>query len=390
MNNKSVSMNNKSVSVMLAILACMVLSLRSVGVVSAQTVSISPTTVTSPAVGGEFTVQLEIANGNQVAGYEAAVNFDTSALRYVRSANGSYLPAGAFVVPPIEEVGSVKVGATALGGSSNGDGTLASVTFAVVSVKSSQLTLTDVLVVDSTGRAKSPRLVNGQVVAAVDVNGDGRVDIVDLALVAARLGTRGQNSADVNADRVVNILDLVLVARRFGTTSGGTTAPPVVDTPPPAPNGLLAEVYTPGGSLRELPNFDWLIPVQTLTTANIDLPDRRGDSGFFELGIDLEDDFAIRFRGKLMVETAGTHIFKIQSDDGAQVYVNGELIVDNDGPQDFTTASGAARLTAGLHDIEIRYFQGLGNIGLQLFWWPPDQPEEEIVPPEVLYLPDIK
>ena len=39
---------------------------------------------------------LNIADGENVAGYQATVTFDISALRYVSSANGDYLPAGAF------------------------------------------------------------------------------------------------------------------------------------------------------------------------------------------------------------------------------------------------------------------------------------------------------
>ena len=68
-------------------------------VVLAQQVSISPASVESPAVGGQFTVSLEIQGGQNVAGYQVTVAFDTSALRYVSSANSDYLPAGAFFVP---------------------------------------------------------------------------------------------------------------------------------------------------------------------------------------------------------------------------------------------------------------------------------------------------
>ncbi|MDE0041516.1 MAG: dockerin type I domain-containing protein [Candidatus Poribacteria bacterium] len=45
-----------------------------------------------------------------------------------------------------------------------------------------------------------------------DVNKDGVVDILDLVLVATRLGSTGPNIADANGDGNVNILDLVLVA----------------------------------------------------------------------------------------------------------------------------------------------------------------------------------
>ena len=55
-----------------------------------------------------------------------------------------------------------------------------------------------------------------------DVNGDGRVDIADLALVAARLGTRGNSSADLNGNSVVDIGDVALVAAGF---NGAASAP---------------------------------------------------------------------------------------------------------------------------------------------------------------------
>ena len=45
-----------------------------------------------------------------------------------------------------------------------------------------------------------------------DVNKDGVVNILDLVLVATRLGSTGPNIADANGDGNVNILDLVLVA----------------------------------------------------------------------------------------------------------------------------------------------------------------------------------
>ena len=57
---------------------------------------------------------------------------------------------------------------------------------------------------------------------AVDVNGDGIVNIQDLVLVSSKFGQSGQNSADVNRDGVVNITDLVLVAGAF---SGAAAAP---------------------------------------------------------------------------------------------------------------------------------------------------------------------
>ncbi|MBT3268403.1 S8 family serine peptidase [Candidatus Poribacteria bacterium] len=51
-----------------------------------------------------------------------------------------------------------------------------------------------------------------------DVNGDGRVDIVDIVVVATAFGGDAAltPSADVNADGVINVVDLITVAVRFG------------------------------------------------------------------------------------------------------------------------------------------------------------------------------
>ena len=187
------------------------------------TVHVSPATLPSPAIGEQLTLSLDIAGGENVAGYQVTIGFDTSALHYVESANGDYLPAGAFFVPPVVSGNRVALAATSLSGASNGDGTLATLTFEVIAVKGSTLTLSDVVLSDSGGTGFHPVVENGEVVEPAeltgDVNGDGVVNIQDLVLVAGRLGQTGQNSADVNSDGVVNIQDLVLIAGALGNTA---------------------------------------------------------------------------------------------------------------------------------------------------------------------------
>ena len=120
------------------------------------TVSFSPSAVQSPTVGEPLTLSLTITDGENVSGYQAIVNFDTTALKYVQSDNGDYLPAGAFFIPPKAEGGKVTLAATSLSGESSGDGTLATITFEVVAVKDSTLTLSDVLLTNSAGQSSQP------------------------------------------------------------------------------------------------------------------------------------------------------------------------------------------------------------------------------------------
>ena len=191
-------------------------------------VSLSPVSVASPAIGQQIEFMLNITGGESVAGYQATVQFDTTALRYVSGANGDFLFAGAFFVQPVVEGNLVKLNAASLAGESSGGGTLVTLTFEVIAVKASTLTLSDVLLTDNAGVAYVPSLENAEITQQTqlkgDVNGDGIVNIQDLVLVAGALGKTGQNAADINGDGVVNIQDLVLVAGALGTSAA---APPL-------------------------------------------------------------------------------------------------------------------------------------------------------------------
>ena len=187
------------------------------------TVRLAPSTVQSPAIGEQLTFSLNITDGENVVGYQATVNFDTSALRYVESENDNYLPSGAFFIPPVAEGNTVTLAASSFAGESSGDGTLATLTFEVVDAKTSTVRLSDVLLTDSSGESSAPEIENAEISEpsqlAADVNADGVVNIIDLTLVASNFGKQGENAADVNSDGVVNIIDLTLVAAAFGNTA---------------------------------------------------------------------------------------------------------------------------------------------------------------------------
>ena len=185
--------------------------------------SISPSSVISPAVGEQLVLNLNITAGEAVAGYQFTLRFDPTALRYVESSNGDYLPDGAFFLQPVVNRDRVELASSTLTGVSNGGGTLATVTFEVMVVKASTLTLSDMLLSDSKGNTFLPRVEAAEITEppelTADINGDGVVNIQDLVLVASNFGKTGENAADVNTDGVVNIADLVLVAGALGATA---------------------------------------------------------------------------------------------------------------------------------------------------------------------------
>ena len=105
-----------------------------------QMVSIDPVTVESPAAGEQLTLNIKIADGMDIRGYEVTVTFDPTALKYVSSANGDYL-SSAIAVPLAPTDMSVPIVAASIGDGSDGDGTLATVTFEVVEAKDSTIGL---------------------------------------------------------------------------------------------------------------------------------------------------------------------------------------------------------------------------------------------------------
>ena len=114
-------------------------------------VRITPDLVVSPIIGEQVSVNIGIVAGENIGGYEVNLEFNPTALRYVSSVNGDYLPHNAFFVPPIVSRRTVTLGATSLTGVSSGDGTLTTVTFEVVEVKESVIKPFEVILTDSTG-----------------------------------------------------------------------------------------------------------------------------------------------------------------------------------------------------------------------------------------------
>ncbi len=85
-----------------------------------------------------------------------------------------------------------------------------------------------------------------------------------------------------------------------------------------------------------------------------------------------QDRFAARYEGVLVVETPGTYKFSLASDDGSRLVLDGATLIDNDGLHPTRVLSAEVELEAGLHPIEIRYFENTGGQTLALSWAGPD------------------
>ncbi len=93
-----------------------------------------------------------------------------------------------------------------------------------------------------------------------------------------------------------------------------------------------------------------------------------------------EEYFGLVFTGFVEVPVDGVYRFFVDSDDGSTMSLHGRTIVDNDGPHSATEKSGAIALAKGLHPIEIRMFEGMGQDLLRVSWLVPGAAKKVEIP----------
>ncbi len=94
-------------------------------------------------------------------------------------------------------------------------------------------------------------------------------------------------------------------------------------------------------------------------------------------------DFYVEARGFIAIEQPGEYTFRLVSDDGSTLEIDGEPVLDNDGSHGALARDGNITLEPGRHAFLVRYFQGGGAKTLSLQWRPPGATAFAVVPPEV-------
>ena len=223
---------------------------------------------TPVAVGERIDVDIQIADAQNVVGYELTIGFDPTVLRYIEGSNADHLPAGAFALSPVVSNGIAHIAATSVTGpAAASEGKLATLTFEVIAARESTIRLRNVILSNNVGWALPVSTRDGQVAtirlfSIADVNKDRRVNILDLTLVASSLTAASPVTprADVNGDGTVNILDMVSVAQHLDIVREGaleteirvvpvnTADEPAVAAKPPidfaAEKAAIQEVYS--------------------------------------------------------------------------------------------------------------------------------------------------
>lgn len=124
------------------------------------------------------------------------------------------------------------------------------------------------------------------------------------------------------------------------------------------PSGLEGRVYHIRHNTQKLPDFAKMKPVgKPIYVSSLNIPPQDFREGFPGVTKRVEW-FAIDYNGRFWVEKPGDYGFALNSDDGANLYIDRELVVDNDGTHPARERVGAVRLNHGVHEIRVSYFQG--------------------------------
>jgi hypothetical protein len=68
----------------------------------------------------------------------------------------------------------------------------------------------------------------------------------------------------------------------------------------------------------------------------------------------------------LVAGDSNWHDFTLSSDDGSNLYIDGGLLISNDGLHATQAKSTSKFLAWGIHSFELDFFQGAGQMSLQL------------------------
>ncbi len=196
-----------------------------------------------------------------------------------------------------------------------------------------------------------------------------------------------------------------------GTSPVPVSTLPVFGAPDQGQNGLVGVIY----DLSDYPldNPDWAgtrraetslayfdlesrTPLETpIVMSHLDIAERVFNTGFPNRP-ELIEWFAIRFEGRIHIETSGSYSFGLVSDDGSRLFIDETILIDNDGLQRSVDANGNEirrtanrNLRAGWHRISVDYFQGPRyHIALRLLWQTPGQSNFSAIPASALSRPE--
>ncbi len=165
-----------------------------------------------------------------------------------------------------------------------------------------------------------------------------------------------------------------------------------IETLPPLIGGVSFRVYQADRPLTAMPtlgndqtpNIDEARATLNYKDADKDgAADAGADGGFGTIPpLERLEHLYCEAIGVLDISTAGAYDFRLTADDGARLWVAGNLVVDNSGTERASPAaaeSGPVQLAQGFHNLLIKFWNGTGGPCLKLEWRKPGSANWETI-----------
>lgn len=150
-----------------------------------------------------------------------------------------------------------------------------------------------------------------------------------------------------------------------GAYIGSDVYQPALTREMPAGPGLVYRYFE--GEAFQTSEIEKIPFVETGTVATFSLDPRKR-----------QINFAFIFSGQIDIPTDGQYTFFLESNDGSVLLLDGQKLIDNDGPHGVYEKSAAIALRKGPHKISCRYFQLGGSHQLKVSWQGPGIEKQEI------------
>ena len=135
------------------------------------------------------------------------------------------------------------------------------------------------------------------------------------------------------------------------------------------PTGWIGEIWPLSNDVSKLKLMDFSILGKPSDVIESDVIDFH-EQAFQDMG--WHDDFAVRFTGEITVTHGGIYKFVSRSDDGSKIYVNDQIIVDNDGLHAPRDTEGSIDLVPGRYPVIVEFFEHQGGADLHVKYSGPD------------------
>lgn len=140
--------------------------------------------------------------------------------------------------------------------------------------------------------------------------------------------------------------------------------------------GFALNLYTFEGDTPRFSILEKTKPIRVATTPFIHLLE---PSDFYFL-----QNVYIEINANIHIPKTSSYLFRIASDDGSRLYIDGRKIIDNWGYHGAEPKDGEIYLNEGIHTVKITFFQAGGGAALSFQWFNNQKEAFEIIPDSLI------